>query len=228
MIDHVLEHCPSFISSQTQLVERLKSPAQKSVRRAVTMSRQAGCGALVVAEKLADYLQAHSAGNACPWMVFDRNLMDKVLEDHNLPPCLAKFLPEDRISELEDIMAEVFGVHPPSTTVIQSLKLDEEHSAKFIARYNKHQDTMHGFEKERNELVDKLDTQSKSDAGDDDYSRTFNLLLDVDKKISGERLRFLTELKEVLSNKQIAEYIVFERNFVQELRQAVATCSVNG
>ncbi len=105
--------------------------------------------------------------------------------------------------------------------MLESLKLDEEHSAKFIARYNKHQDTMHGFEKERNELVDKLDTQSKSDAGDDDYSRTFNLLLDVDKKISGERLRFLTELKEVLSNKQIAEYIVFERNFVQELRQAV-------
>lgn len=105
--------------------------------------------------------------------------------------------------------------------MLESLKLDEEHSAKFIARYNKHQDTMHEFEKERNELVDKLDAQSKTDAGDDDYSRTFNLLLDVDKKISGERLRFLTELKEVLSNKQIAEYIVFERNFVQELRQAV-------
>ena len=105
--------------------------------------------------------------------------------------------------------------------MLESLKLDEEQSAKFIARYNKHQDTMHGFEKERNELVDKLDVQSKSDAGDDDYSRTFNLLLDVDKKISGERLRFLTELKEVLTNKQIAEYIVFERNFVQELRQAV-------
>jgi hypothetical protein len=31
----------------------------------------------------------------------------------------------------------------------------------------------------------------------------------------------LAELKEVLSNKQIAQYIVFERNFVQELRQAV-------
>jgi hypothetical protein len=80
---------------------------------------------------------------------------------------------------------------------------------------------MHGFEKERNDLVDKLDTQSKSDVADDDYNQTFNALLDTDKKISGERLRFLTELKEVLSNKQIAQYIVFERNFVQELRQAV-------
>jgi hypothetical protein len=105
--------------------------------------------------------------------------------------------------------------------MLESLKLDEEHSAKFIARYNKHQDTMHAFEKERNDLVDKLDTQSKSDAGDEDYNHTFNLLLDIDKKISGERLRFLSEMKEVLSDKQIAEYIVFERNFLQELRQAV-------
>jgi len=118
MIDYGLEHCPSFISSQVQFVEALESAAWKNVRRAVTISRQAGCGALVVAEKLAQYLQTHSAGNASPWVVFDRNLIDKVLEDHNLPAYLAKFLPEDRISELQDILADVLGVHPPSTTVI--------------------------------------------------------------------------------------------------------------
>ena len=105
--------------------------------------------------------------------------------------------------------------------MLESLKLNEDQSTKFIVRYNEHSEAMHGFEKERNDLVDKLDTQSKSDAADDDYNQTFNALLDTDKKISGERLRFLTELKEVLSNKQIAQYIVFERNFVQELRQAV-------
>ena len=91
---------------------------RKDVRRAVTISRQAGCGALVVAEKLADYLQEHSRRRACPWTVFDRNLMDKVLEDHNLPTRLAKFLPEDRVSQMEDILADVFEVHPPVQTVI--------------------------------------------------------------------------------------------------------------
>jgi len=114
-----LEHCPSFISSQAQFVEGLESPAQKNVRRSVTISRQAGCGALVVAEKLAHYLQAQAAGEACPWTVFDRNLIDKVLVDHGLPACLAKFLPEDRASELEDLMADVLGVHPPAKTVVQ-------------------------------------------------------------------------------------------------------------
>ena len=114
-----LEHCPSFISSQVPAEAELDVSAKKNVRRAVTISRQAGCGALVIAGKLAQYLQAHPHGNACPWTVFDRNLIDKVLEDHNLPACLAKFLPEDRVSELEDLMADVFGVHPPSTTVLQ-------------------------------------------------------------------------------------------------------------
>jgi len=114
-----LEYCPSFISSQAQSAEGLEVPVQKNVRRAVTISRQAGCGALVVAEKLARYLEEHAAGNACPWTVFDRNLIDKVLEDHGLPACLAKFLPEDRVSQLADLMADVFGVHPPATTVLQ-------------------------------------------------------------------------------------------------------------
>ena len=105
--------------------------------------------------------------------------------------------------------------------MLESLKLDEDQSAKFLARYNKHSEVMHGFEKDRNDLVDKLDSQAKSDAAEEDYNQTFNALLDVDKNISGERIRFLSELKEVLSSKQIAQYIVFERNFVQELRQAV-------
>jgi len=105
--------------------------------------------------------------------------------------------------------------------MLESLKLEENQSVKFIAKYNRHQDIMHGFEKDRNVLVDKLDLQSKSDAGDDEYNQTFASLLEIDKKMSGERIRFLAELKEVLSNKQIAQYIVFERNFVQELRKAV-------
>ena len=105
--------------------------------------------------------------------------------------------------------------------MLESLKLEEDQSTKFITRYNKHADAMHDFEKERNELVDTLDTQSKVNAADADYDQTFNLLLDIDKKISGERFHFLAELKEVLSDKQIAQYIVFERNFAQELRQAV-------
>lgn len=139
MIDHGLENCPSFISSQLPGVEMAESAVGRKVRRAVTISRQAGCGAQVIADKLARYLQAHSPGNACPWTVFDRNLIDKVLEDHNLPACLAKFLPEDRVSELEDLLADTFGMRPPAATLLQQtaetmLKLADAGSVILIGR----------------------------------------------------------------------------------------------
>jgi len=116
MINTDMEHYPSFISSQVEWPQWL---ADKAGRRAVTISRQAGCGALAVAEKLAHYLQARGAPNASPWTVFDRNLIDKVLEDHGLPAYLAKYLPEDRVSEFSDLITDVFGVHPSSKTVVQ-------------------------------------------------------------------------------------------------------------
>src|ERR1700690_447925 len=112
-----VDPCLSFISSQLQSTGEAGPHAETGVRRAVTLSRQTGCGALVVAEKLAEYLQQHSK-HAPIWTVFDRNLMDKVLEDHNLPAYLARFLPEDRISQLEDFLDEMFEVHPPVRTIV--------------------------------------------------------------------------------------------------------------
>lgn len=113
---HDTNPCLSFISSQA-LSSEPAAFAEKEVYRAVTISRQTGCGALVVAEKLAHYLQEHSL-SAAPWTVLDRNLIDKVLEDHNLPAYLAKFLPEDRLPQIEDFLRELFGVHPPSHTIV--------------------------------------------------------------------------------------------------------------
>jgi cytidylate kinase len=113
-----VEHCASFVSSQFQSGGTAGADTEVGIRRAVTISRQAGCGALAVAEKLARYLQAHSPKHAVPWTIFDRNLMEKVLEDHDLPTRLAQFLPEDRVSYLEDIMADLLQVYPPSQTVI--------------------------------------------------------------------------------------------------------------
>jgi len=114
------EHCLSFINSQLQgkEVKPTGTLASRHVRRAVTISRQAACGALIVANKLAEYLQRRSP-DACPWTVFDRNLMETVLEDHNLPPRLARHMPEDRVSQIEDLLADVFEVHPTAEAVIQ-------------------------------------------------------------------------------------------------------------
>lgn len=137
MINASLDSCLSFINSHT--IPSAHVGAQPRLRRAVTISRQAGCGAVIVAEKLAAYLQPHSPHEHTAWTVFDRELMDKVLADHNLPKYLAKFLPEDRISQIEDTLADIFGVHPPAEKIVQQtaetlLQLAELGNAILIGR----------------------------------------------------------------------------------------------
>src|SRR5262245_1902421 len=94
-------------------------PGTRAHPRAVTISRQARCGAQQVAETLARLLEDRRPKGSAPWTVFDRNLVEKVLEDHQLPHRLGRFMPENRISEIEDILDELFGLHPASWLLVR-------------------------------------------------------------------------------------------------------------
>ena len=114
-----IEQCLAFINCQLQTGTRQGDGHGSSARAAVTISRQAGCGARQVAEKLAAYLQPETAKDAPPWTVFDRNLVEKVLDDHQLPQRIGKFMPENWISEIEDTIDELFGLHPPAWILVR-------------------------------------------------------------------------------------------------------------
>ena len=117
MIYASIDRCFSFIHGQ--VVPTTRSLSGVTVQRAVTLSRQAGCGGLMVARKLSDYLRRHTAPEEPSWTIFDRDLMGKVLAEHDLPDYLKKFLPEDRVSMIEDTLADIFGVRPTSQTVVE-------------------------------------------------------------------------------------------------------------
>lgn len=112
-----LERCLSFINCHLQphSFGRLHDGQRF---RAVTISRQTGSGAHEVAVRLAETLQAHAHDAAPPWTVVDRDLVEKVLQEHHLPARLARFMREDRISEISDTMDELFGLHPSSWTLV--------------------------------------------------------------------------------------------------------------
>jgi cytidylate kinase len=115
-----LERCLSFINCQLQPADRPWTLGRGgTAHHAVTISRQSGSGGHAVAERLVAYLQARAPEGACPWTFFDRDLVEKVIADHNLPKRLAQFMPEDRISEIADTMDELFGLHPPSWTLVR-------------------------------------------------------------------------------------------------------------
>ncbi len=86
--------------------------------RAITISRQSGTGGHLIAEVVAAHLQRHNAQDAATWMIFDKNLIEKALEEHDLPASLAKYMPEDRITGIHDTLDELFGLHPPTWTLV--------------------------------------------------------------------------------------------------------------
>ena len=122
-IEPGLDRCLSFIHCQLHPASAVVLPSLATGRwRAVTISRQAGACGHAVAEELTKRLQqAHNGDGSAPWTVFDRNLVEKVLEDHQLPARLARFMPEDRVSEIDDVLEDLCGLHPPSVTLVDKV-----------------------------------------------------------------------------------------------------------
>jgi cytidylate kinase len=114
-----LDRCLSFINCQLQPPTRHEVDGGGTGTCAVTISRQSGCGAHVFGEKLIDYFQRRTPRNGKPWTIFDRDLVEAVLQDHGLPARLARFMPEDRVSHLEDIIQDIFSLHPPTEILVR-------------------------------------------------------------------------------------------------------------
>ena len=105
--------------------------------------------------------------------------------------------------------------------MLEALKLDEETGVKLINRYTKNRETIWDLEKERRTVMDKLAAQLQSNATDTEFEKTIDELLAVEKKITDVRVNYLQELKEVLTTRQVAEYLVFERNFAKDIRDII-------
>ena len=110
-----LEQALSFINcqfhSESRQFEQLGRPT-------ITISRMTGSGGRTVAASLAEYLQVKAASH-CPWTVFDRNIVEKILEEHHLPQRIAEFMPENHKSMLMDTVEELLGLHPSTWTLIE-------------------------------------------------------------------------------------------------------------
>ncbi|MEI8038272.1 MAG: cytidylate kinase-like family protein [Verrucomicrobiota bacterium] len=111
------DQCLSFLSCQLNPETRRRFVPSKH-RPSITISRQIGCGSMAIAEELCTLLQAHTT-EPCHWTVFDKNLVEKVLEEHKLPKEVAKFMQEDHVSAIQDAVEEILGLHPSSRTLWQ-------------------------------------------------------------------------------------------------------------
>ena len=111
--------------------------------------------------------------------------------------------------------------------LLEVLNLDEATSAKFIARYNLRAEKMRAFERTRSEIVDQLEKQVASNASEAEFSQTFAALAEQEKKMFEKRLSFISDLRDILTPQQVAQFIVFERTFNRDLRNIVRDAQKN-
>jgi len=79
----------------------------------VTLSRECGAGATTLGEYLVPLLDQQLGGEDQTWLFLDKNLLTHALSQDHLPGNLAQFLPEDRQPEIQSLVGEIVGLHPP-------------------------------------------------------------------------------------------------------------------
>ena len=84
----------------------------------ITISREVGAGGDAVSERVCDLLQKNRRYEQVKWMVFDKNLIEKVIGDHNLPGKLSDYLEEDKITEINSMVNELLGLHPSAWLLV--------------------------------------------------------------------------------------------------------------
>jgi len=106
-----------FLAAHGKIREKEKQ--QPRVWPFLTISREAGAGGHTVGQRVAEILNEES--RKAPWTVFDKELVDVVIEKHNLPQELSKYMTEDGVSAFEDFVAELVNLHPASDVFIRKM-----------------------------------------------------------------------------------------------------------
>lgn len=106
-----------------------------------------------------------------------------------------------------------------NSRIIQVLNLDEQTSLRFFARRNDHRNQMRELSNRRDSILTELRKQLKGEKGG--YFSIIQASLNVEAEILDEKNSFLLNLREILSEEQIATYVIFERRLRKEVRDLI-------
>lgn len=116
------EHVRSIMRSQKK-DKRIGKPF-------VTVSYEVGAYGLSVVGSLFEYLQKYEKRKEYTWKVFDKNLAKKVTEDHNLSSSVLPYFSESTVSEIEDGLEFLVGLHPTRLTLVYEMNKTILHLAE--------------------------------------------------------------------------------------------------
>ena len=92
--------------------------SQKIAGPSITISRETGAGAVAIGKLVLQILQKNNR-NPVPWTLFERNLVERVIQDHALPERLMKYMPEDKHRYVNNVIEEALGLHPDPRSLVE-------------------------------------------------------------------------------------------------------------
>jgi len=111
-----LERADSYFNAEWR---DSRSPwSAKPAQPFVTISRESGSGGSSLAHLLVRKFNGAGSEHS-GWTVYAGNVITRMLQANHLPDELARFLPEDRVPEINASIGELVGLHPSIWELVQ-------------------------------------------------------------------------------------------------------------
>lgn len=116
-----------------EYIERLSSRHEvekiiaRNTKPFITISRETGAGGFDFPSRLLDRINSNSGDEL--WALFDKNILEKVIDDNELPKEIARYMPERKIPEMQTVIEQLFGLHPSEHKLIHKVTLTIYHLA---------------------------------------------------------------------------------------------------
>lgn len=105
--------------------------------------------------------------------------------------------------------------------MVETLNLAEDQSVRFFARHNEFENARRELEKQRNDILDRIERLVRNNADPKEYQKPFAEFAAINRRLEEERQKFFDGLSDLLSVEQQAKLLLFERRFHLELREAI-------
>lgn len=86
----------------------------------ITVSRETGIGAETICSLLINYLLRYANQVYGNWAYFDKNLMEKIIADHDLPAHFRSFLENERPPSIDTMWGEIIKSHPSTLKLLHN------------------------------------------------------------------------------------------------------------
>ncbi len=117
--------------------------------------------------------------------------------------------PRKKIEELEKIK------------LLEVLHLNEPTMLKFFSRRDEYQNQIMKLNESQDDILHQMEERLKKDNGDKNDPEIKKLIdnyLSIQNKIAEKRVDFIKSVSDMLTDTQIAKYLVFEKKFREEIR----------